>query len=144
MHNTSLHRIAFLALALGTAGLSATFAQAQTSDNTTTPAPPMFHHHASVLTPDEQAQLKKDYDEALANNADLKTASDNLKQQEEALHQEAKALHEKLHAAMLAEDPSVGPILDKLKAAHKGGFGHHHHGENAPEESSSTTSTSNQ
>jgi hypothetical protein len=140
MHNPSFHRIAFLALALGTAGISATFAQTPPSDGTNSSTPPsVHHHHDSVLTPDEQAQVKKDYESVLASNADLKTASDSLKAQEKTLHEQCKALRDKIHAAMIAADPSVGPILDKLAAAKKKGGHHHHHDAGQPADTTTTT-----
>jgi Spy/CpxP family protein refolding chaperone len=149
MKPTSFRRIIVSTLVLGTASLATTFAQAQTTGDGTdastpsTPSPHHFHHHhgGAGLTADERTELKNDYQSALANNADLKTDSDNLKAQEKALREQAKALHEKVDAAMVAADPNVQPILAKLKADHKGGWHHHHHG-GQPADSSTTPAPS--
>lgn len=134
---SSLHRVAFLALAL--AGASATAALAQTPATTTPTAPadgtPKAHHdHASVLTEAEKAQLKRAHDQVLATNPDLKTEEDNLTKQHEALKTQGdnvtiadkKALHasfrehmQKMHDAMLKFDPTLAPVFAKLEAAHK-------------------------
>jgi hypothetical protein len=133
-----LPRIAFLTLALGTASVTGAFAQTTpTTPAPTTPAVPTDggkHNPDAVLTPDERAQLEKDKAAALAANPDLQTEADNLKAQHEALksqgasapadakqalHAQAKEHMQKLEAAMLKIDPSVAPILAKLKAAHK-------------------------
>ena len=146
----SLPRVALVALALGTAGVTATFAQTTTPNPTTTPPadttggwhPHGFgHHRDSVLTDAEKAQLHKAKETALVSNPTLKSQKDALKAQFEALksanppatkaqfealHQQKEALHKQLRAAELAADPSLGPILQKLDAAHQG-HGHHHH-----------------
>jgi hypothetical protein len=143
MKNTqSLPRIAFLTLALGTASVTAAFAQTTPTTTPTTPAPttpvsaqgPGINRLGSVLTPAEKAQLEKDHNAVLAANPELKTEADNLKAQHEALKSQgasasadAKAAlkaarkehEEKMQIAMLKIDPSVAPILAKLKAAHK-------------------------
>ena len=132
----SVQRVALLALALGTASVTATFADDTT---TTTTAPTCtaggHHHHDSVLTDAEKAQLKTAHDAALAANPSLQTEQDNLKQQFEtlkgegkdgatkdqwqALHEQKQAFEVKLHAAELAIDPTLAPIFAKLEAAHK-------------------------
>ena len=144
----SAPRVALLALALGTAGVTATFAQTTTTPTTTTtdttPAAttPGWHHHhhhgESVLTAAEKAQLKKAKEQALASNGSLQAEHTSLKQQFEtlksqgasatpdqwkALHEQKKAFHAKLKAAELLADPTLAPIFQKLEAAHKG---HHH------------------
>ena len=139
MKNTlSVQRVALLALALGTASVTATFAQT----TNTAPAPTCtaggWHHHGSVLTADEMAQLKKAHDAAIAANGSFKTTEDNLKQQFEtlkgqgdsatqdqwqALHQQEKDFHQQLRAAELLIDPTLAPIFAKLDAAHQ----HWHH-----------------
>jgi hypothetical protein len=154
MHSLSFHRIALVALALGTAGLTAASAQTPPSDGTdgssTTPsATPSwkhhFHHHGdSVLTADEKAELKQDFQNALAN-ADIKTAADNLKAQEKGVHEQAKALHEQIHAAIIAADPSAQAIFAKLEAAHQGkGDWHHHHHDDQSTDTSATTDSNGQ
>jgi hypothetical protein len=147
----SLPRVALMALALGTAGVTATFAQTTTTPSTTTTPPAdtnggwhhhgRGHHHDSVLSATEKAQLKKAKETALASNPSLKTQHDALKAQFEALknanppatkahfealHQQKEQLHQQMRAAELAADPTLGPILQKLDAAHQG-HGHHHH-----------------
>jgi hypothetical protein len=131
MKITVYTRAALLALALA-AGSPTAFAQTTSTPPPapTTPAPAA----APVLTADEKAHLEKVRTEALAANPDLKTEGDNLKAQHKALKaqgtaasddnkQALKALKkehdEKMQTAMLKIDPTVAPILAKLKAAHK-------------------------
>ena len=136
----SVHRVALLALALGTASTTAIFAQTTTTPSTTAPTCSAggHHHHDSVLTADERAQLKAARDKAFATDPSLQTDQASLKQQFETLKGEGKgvatqaqwqALHEqkhafevKLHAAEVAADGTVAPIIAKLEAAH---HGHH-------------------
>jgi hypothetical protein len=125
-----LSRAAFLAIALGTAGVTTSFAQA-TDDSTPPAGAGGHHHHDSVLTADEKAQLKKAYETVMANNQDLKTEQDTLKQQHEsmgsdatedqkkAFHAQMKAFFEKLKTAELQVDPTLTPIFAKLEAAHQ-------------------------
>ena len=139
----SASRVALVAFALGTAGVTATFAQTTTPTTTpstdSTPPPASYgghHHHggASVLTDAEKAQLKKAKETALASNGTLKTEEANLKQQRESLkssnapkaqwtsyHDQKEAFRKDLRTAELAADPTLGPIFAKLDAAHKGG-----------------------
>ncbi len=151
----SIPRVALVALALGTAGVTATFAQTTTPSTTTTPPTDTTggdwhhhgwkHHHDSVLSAAEKAQLKKARETALAANPTLKTQKDALKAQFEALksanppatkeqfqalHQQKEQLHTQLRAAELAADPTLGPVFQKLDAAHQG-HGHHHHSDAA-------------
>jgi hypothetical protein len=136
----SFQRVAFLALALGTASVTATFAQTVNTGTTTPTAPTCsaggWHHHHhddSVLTATEKAQLKKAHEAALAANGTLQTEQTNLKQQFEtlkgagssatqaqwqALHQQKEAFHKDLKAAELLIDPTLAPIFAKLEAAH--------------------------
>jgi hypothetical protein len=134
----SVPRVVLLALALGTASITATYAQTPATAPTCTAGG--RHHHDSVLTADEQAQLKKAHDAALAANPSLQTEDNTLKQQFETLKGAGKngankdqwktlraQRHDyevKLHAAELAIDPTLAPIFAKLEAAHKNG--HHH------------------
>jgi hypothetical protein len=139
----SAHRVALVAFALATAGITATFAQTATPGTTTpstTPAPTCTadggkHHHGfgNVLTDAEKAQLKKAYETAITSNPSLKTQEDALKQQfktlkasgtatddqKQALHQQMHDLHKQIEAAELAADPTLAPVFAKLKAAHK-------------------------
>jgi len=134
---SSLQRIALLAFALGTTGITATFAQ---TPSTTTPSTPPASgttqptpDHPSVLTADEKAQLQKARDQVLADNADLKTEGADLAKQHDALkaqggsatdsdkqafHTAMHDYHDKLRAAMLKVDPTLAPIFAKLDAAH--------------------------
>jgi hypothetical protein len=128
----SIQRVALAALVLGTASITATFAQ--TTATPTCSGGGWHHHHGSVLTADEKAQLKKDRDAAFAANPSLQTTEANLKQQFEtlkgegkgnvtkdqwqALRQQELAFHQQLQAAELSIDPTVAPIFAKLKAGH--------------------------
>jgi hypothetical protein len=138
-NHLSLTRVALAALALGTATLTATFAQSTPPSATCTHCP-----HNSVLTDAEQAQLKQAYQAALAANPSLQTEEDSLKQQHETLKSEGsnataddkKALHQQWHdfftnlkTAELNIDPTLGPIFAKLEAAHQGW---HHHSDSTP------------
>ena len=136
----SIPRVAFLALALGTATATATFAQSTTTTSTTPPtcsAGGKYHHHglASVLSADEIAQLKAAHEKALAGDSSLQTAQANLKSQFQALKAEGKdtatktqwqalkaqahAFHQQMRAAELKIDPTLAPVFSKLEAAHK-------------------------
>jgi hypothetical protein len=146
----SLSRAVLFALALGTASVTAAFADdTSTTSDTSAPKCSKHHHFGAGLTADEKAQLKKDYTAALAADPSLQTDKDSLKKQFEALktqgksaskddwkalHEQSKAFHQKLDTAMTQADPNVAPILAKLKAAHK--KWHHHSDANSD---SSTT-----
>jgi hypothetical protein len=137
----SIQRVALLALALGTAGVTATFADTASTTTAPTCTAGCHKHHASVLTTDEVAQLKAAHDAALAlpANSALQTEEANLKAQFEtlkgegkgvatkaqwhALREQARTFHENLKAAELAIDPTLAPIFAKLEAAHT----HWHH-----------------
>jgi Spy/CpxP family protein refolding chaperone len=81
-----------------------------------TPSPAKHGHHGGgPLTADEWAQLKKDREAVFAANPDFKTQEKNLRDQE-------KALHDQIDAAIVKQDPSAAPLIEKLKA------GRHHHG----------------
>lgn len=149
----SLPRVALVALALGTASVTATFAQTDTNA-ATNPTPPSggwhhHHHHNSVLTADEKAELKTAREQAFAANGTLKTDADNLRQQFktlrsegkgvatkaqwQALHQQKVAFRQQLRSAELSINPNLAPIFAKLEAAHKAWHQQH---------SSTSTSTS--
>ncbi len=159
-NSLSIPRIALAAFALGTASVTATFAQTTTNSPSTTGstnAPTCtvggwHHHNKANLTPAEWAQLKKDRASALASNPALQTQEAALKQQLETLknegqgvatkaqwdafHQQKVAFKQQLHSAELLLDPSVKPVLDKLAAAH-GKW--HHHFENSSTNTPSST-----
>jgi hypothetical protein len=91
-----------------------------------------------ILTPDEQAELKKAHDAALAADPTLAAEDKSLHDQMKAAHDadtppsddlraQMKAFRDKLDAAMIKADAAVAPILAKLKAAH-----HHHDGGDGP------------
>jgi hypothetical protein len=152
----SARRVGFLALALATASVTATFAQTTPTTTPAAPAAPVApatptysagdqHPHRSVLTAAEKAQLKTAHDEAIATDPSLKTDADNLKQQFAALkskgdsatkgemravHAQAREFHQKLQAAELKLDPTLAPVLAKVNAAHK--HGHHHRQSSTP------------
>lgn len=135
----SLPRVAFWALALGTTSIAATYADTTpaTAPVTTTAPTCTGHHHASVLTDAEKAQLKNAHHEAFTVDPTLKTDKESLKQafsalktqgssadkdQWRALHTQKVAYHEKLRAAELKVDPTLASVFAKLDAAP------HHHG----------------
>ena len=144
-YTQSFPRITLLALALGVASVTAAFAQTTpTTPAPTTPTTPAptgkgdkggKHNLDAILTPAEKAQYDKDMAAALAANPALQTEADNLKAQhkalkkqgastsptddKKALKEQAKEHMQKVEVAMLKLDPSVAPILAKLKAAHK-------------------------
>jgi len=132
-----------MALALGTASITATFAQTTNAPSTTAPTCSTggchHRHHGSVLTGAERAQLKTAHTQAIASNGALQTEQASLKQQFktlksegdsatqaqwQALHQQATTFHQNLKAAELLFDPSLGPVFAKLEAAHQ----NWHHG----------------
>ena len=116
----SVHRAALLALALGTAGVTASFAD----DSTTSTTPPTcsggcWHHHRhSVLTSAEKAELKTARKTALADNPSLKQQFEALKGNPNATKADWQALKAQVRAAELAVDPNLAPIFAKLAAAH--------------------------
>jgi hypothetical protein len=139
----SIPRVALLALTLGTASATASFAQS--TNSTPTPAAPTCpaggkHQHASILTADEKAQLKAAHDAALAANPSLQTQADSLKQQFktlrgegkgnvtkdqwQALHAQASAFHTQLRTAELAINPSLSSVFAKLDAAPRHHWNH--------------------
>jgi len=150
----SVPRVAFLALAMGAATVTATFAQTTNTPSTTAPTDLAgggwhHHHHGNILTPTEWAQLKKAKEQALASNGTLQSEETSLKQQFQtlkgegssatqaqwrALHQQKEAFHKDLRAAELLVDPTLAPIFTKLEAAHQ--RWHHH------DQSSTTTPSS--
>jgi len=135
--------VALIALALGTAGVTATFAQTTNAPPTAAPtctAGGWHHHHGfgKVLTAAERTELKTDFKSALAANGTLQAQKAALKQQFktlksqgtsatpaqwQVLHQQKVTFHKDLKEAILLIDPSSQAIFTKLEAAHKG---HHH------------------
>jgi len=129
----SLHRVAFVALAIGIASAPAAFADTTATNSTTTAVTSATSvRHLVVLTDAERTELKTARHTVLAANPSLKTQRHELKQQFKALmankatatpdqfkalHQQAKALHQQLRDAELKIDPNLAPIFAKLDAA---------------------------
>jgi len=140
----NLPRAAFLAVALGMASATASFADT-TSTTTTTPPPGgggWQHHMDKILTPAEQTELKNAHDAVMATNPALKTQEASLQQQREtlkngtatdaqkqALFTQMHQFHQDLQTAELKVDANLAPIFAKLAAAHKGW---HHDGPGGP------------
>ena len=80
------------------------------------PPPGGWHHGGPPLTQEEMQELKTAHDTALQNNPDL--AAENKK-----LMEEMEAFHKKMDAAMIAADPNVAPLIQKMEASRK------HHGD---------------
>jgi hypothetical protein len=151
MKKTSPVRTAFLASVLALAGAGVVLAQDAAPTTPTTPpaTPPSDNsggggggggHHGwmnKVLTPEEQALLKKDTEAVFAADPDLKKEGDDLKSQrpdqdasdddKQAFRAKMKDYHQKVEAAVEKFDPSTTPIYAKLDAAmaarHNGGGG---------------------
>jgi len=138
----SLSRLALLALALGTAGFTTTFAQ--TTAPGAAPTGPggwggqggfrghggfggHFRHHfgGGILTPAERTELKTARKTVIANNPGFKQQFQALRSQgrSPATKAQWQALRQQFRAAELAIDPNLATIFAKLEAAHKGGFG---------------------
>jgi hypothetical protein len=112
---------------------------AQTSNAAPPPGPPPGGpHFDKILTPAEQAEMKKAHDAAIAADPTLATEEkdihDQMKEARDSgeppsddLKAQMKAARDKMDAAMIKADPAVAPIIAKLKAAH-----HHHEGGDGP------------
>ena len=85
----------------------------------------------NFLTADEKAHLMRVHRQVMAENPDLKTEQESLQKEREYVHGKGTnataddkgmlrdnfmAHNEKMTAAMVKDDPSVQPILDKVKA----------------------------
>jgi Spy/CpxP family protein refolding chaperone len=147
MKNTSPIRAALLASVLALAGTGAALAQDAAPAPQPPPPPPPpgdnsggggGHHGwmSNVLTPDEQALLKKDTEAVFAADPDLKKEGDDLKGQrpgqdasqddKDAFRAKMKDFHQKVEAAVEKFDSATTPIyakLDAAMAAHKHGGG---------------------
>jgi len=116
----SVHRVALLALALGTASVTASFAD----DSTTSTTPPTcsgggcHRHHDSVLTAAEKAELKAARETAFANNPSLKQQFEALKGNSSATKADWQTLKAQVRADELTVDGNLAPIFAKLAAAH--------------------------
>ncbi len=145
MKTSSLPRVALLAVALGTAGVTASLAQTTPAPTTTPATPaettgPKHHHHHSILTADERTQLKQAREIAFAADPSLKTEGESLKAKFHALKSQSpsapkndwaalrtqgQAYHTKLRAAELKADPNLAPVFTKIDTA-RAQHGHHH------------------
>jgi hypothetical protein len=141
MKNSSPVRTALLASVLALAGAGVVLAQ-DAAPNTPPSTPPPANgggggHHGwmnKVLTPEEQALLKKDTDAVLASDPDLKKEGDDLMSQrpaqdasqddKQAFRAKMKDHHQKVEAAVEKFDSATTPIFAKLDAA----MAAHHHG----------------
>jgi hypothetical protein len=66
------------------------------------------------LTQDERTELKTAHEDAIKANPDLETEGKQL-------HEQMRDFEKKMHDAMVAADPKVEPILDKMeKGRHHG------------------------
>ncbi len=130
MKLTSLLCTVLLTLALGGPGL------VSAQESTTPPqGPPAGEGRPKMkmayLTAEEQAKLEAARNKAVEADPSLKTDMEALKQerqamksggtkptleQRQAMMAKAKALEEKSHAAMLKADPTIAPILEKVRA----------------------------
>jgi Spy/CpxP family protein refolding chaperone len=144
MKKLSPVRTALLVSVLAFAGTGAVLAQ-NAAPSTSTPAPAGGNGGGQggrgawmngVLTPDEQAELKKDRDAVFAADPDLKKQQDDLMSQrpardasqddKDAFRAKAKDVRDKVKAAVLKIDPDAAAIFAKIEAAmaaHRGGGG---------------------
>ena len=91
-----------------TGGILALPLKAQTTNNDT-PSPRLEHGPMAGLTKEEKDQMKAAHDKAVA--------------QDPTLEQKMEAAHKAMYDAMVAVDPSVAPILDKMKSRRMGVVG---------------------
>ncbi len=129
-----------LALTLGLALASPSFAQPTDSTNAPPSGPPPgghFGHGMNFLTEAQKQELHKAHDAAVAANPSLGTQEKELWTEMKAAHESGQPpsddLKDKMHAfrqtmdeAMVTADPNVAPILAEIKAHHqkdKGGPG---------------------
>ena len=103
------------------AGMLALPVHAQTSTNAEPPPPPQGDRGPmGNLTKEERQQVKAAHDKAVA--------------QDPTLEQKMEAAHKAMYDAMVAVDPSVAPILDKMKPGQMGGSGGKHDGPPSPDQ----------
>jgi hypothetical protein len=124
MKITSLLKIALVTGSLVLVSNSGAMAQ-----DTSTASSDSGHHHDSVLTADERAELKADRDKVFAANPDLKSQADDLKSQRssmsDATPEDKAAFRDKWHTLMDKVntevekiDPNAAALIEKMKAAH--------------------------
>jgi hypothetical protein len=109
-----------LLAALGLCLTSAAWVKADDDSNSTPPTPPSDggggpggEHHHGFANKEDMDKLKAAHEAALQANPDLAA-------QEKSLHEQQEALHKKIEEAMLKADPSIAPILEKMKKFHHG------------------------
>ena len=101
--------------------------RAQTNDGTNPQAPnPQVARELAFLTPAQQLQYAKAHKKALSDNPGLKSEGENLIKQAEPVMADGSAAdkqaflekmnshRQKLRAAMLKEDPTLGPIFTEI------------------------------
>jgi hypothetical protein len=123
-----------LTLVLGLLSLaSANHSSAQATDSASTNAAPK--PMPSALDNDDMVRLQKARTQVLGTHPDLKAEEERLKalhdaaqnqpaataDQKTAMVAEWKAYQKKMRAAMLAVDPTLGPLFTKLDEARKHG-----------------------
>ncbi len=148
MKKTSPIPVALLVSVLAFAGAGVALAQEGSTSNSPSTPPPAGggggggggggHHGwmSKVLTPEEQALLKKDTEAVLAADPDLKKEGDDLRSQrpeqdasqddKEAFRAKMMDHRQKVKEAVEKFDPSTTPIfakLDAAMAAHRPGGG---------------------
>ena len=124
-----MNRVALLAVPLVFTA-HCVHAQSTNAPSSTPPGPRSFHDsRLGFLSPDEIAKLRATHDKVLTDNPKLKKEEDDLRvqasiamgdggtqDQQEALR-EAWIMHAThMREAMLAADPTVKPVIDKVDA----------------------------
>jgi len=99
-------------------------AQAVASDGTPSPETARQNRIIGFLPQAEQDRVVRAYNSALAKNPELKTEEDDLAQvhpdaqmspkDRMAFIEKSRSHQEKVRQAMLKEDATLGPILDKI------------------------------
>jgi hypothetical protein len=154
MKTISLRQIMLLGCVLGAACVIDASAQDTTNDTTTSSSDSgnhwgFHHHHDSVLTPDEWAELKKDREQVLSANPDLKSQGEDLRNQrksikdatpddKQAFFSKWRDYQDQVDAAIIQIDANAAPLIAKLKAAFQQ---RHHHDDDSDSSSNSTSST---
>jgi Spy/CpxP family protein refolding chaperone len=131
----SVLALAGTGIALAQDSTAATSTTTTTSTSGTPPpgeGPGGHHHHMwgdKVLTADEQAELKKDTDQVMTADPDLKKEGDDMRGQmpaKDASEADKQAFHEKMHdhmekvrAAIEKIDPDAAALFAKMDAARK-------------------------
>jgi hypothetical protein len=117
----------FCAFAIVLSFLASTLLRAQTNAApANAPAASPEQQALAILTPDQLAEYGNAHNKALADDAALKSEGDALKKQfadvlahgtaaqKQAFLEKVDAHRQKLRAAMLKEDPNLGPIFAQI------------------------------